>query len=155
MGLKAAVFCHNGLGDGVNCLVLSNNLHLNGWKVDTYQNAIGSMQNWFPHLNVLAYPPLSELPKILNQYDLFFVVQFHKPFEETSIGKPANLDKDSVEFEVSLHPALGFNRDSGEEFVAMECSDMGLKMHIEVALLLQSLHIDRIRPDVASDDQVD
>lgn len=75
MGLRAGVFCHNGLGDGVNTLVLSNNLHLNGWKVDTYQNAIGSMQNWFPHLNVLSYPPLSELPRILNQYDLFFVVQ--------------------------------------------------------------------------------
>jgi hypothetical protein len=74
MGPRAGVFCHNGLGDGVNCLVLSNNLHLNGWKVDTYQNAIGSMQNWFPHLNVLSYPPLSELPRILSQYDLFFVV---------------------------------------------------------------------------------
>ncbi|MBX7066561.1 MAG: hypothetical protein K1X28_04970 [Parachlamydiales bacterium] len=75
MGPRAGVFCHNGLGDGVNCLVLSNNLHLNGWKVDTYQNSIGSMQNWFPHLAVNPYPPLSELPRILNSYDWFFVVQ--------------------------------------------------------------------------------
>jgi len=75
MGLSAGVFCHNGLGDGVNCLVLSNNLHLNGWKVDTYQNAIGSMQNWFPHLPVQPYPPLEALPRILNSYDFFFVVQ--------------------------------------------------------------------------------
>jgi heptosyltransferase III len=75
MGLSAGVFCHNGLGDGVNCLVLSNNLHLNGWKVDTYQNLIGPMQNWFPHLPVQRYPLLSELPRILNTYDFFFVIQ--------------------------------------------------------------------------------
>lgn len=75
MGLRAGVFCHNGLGDGVNSLILSNNLHLNGWKVDTYQNKMGSMQNWFPHLNVQSYPSLSELPHTLNAYDWFFVVQ--------------------------------------------------------------------------------
>jgi len=75
MGPRAGVFCHNGLGDGVNCLVLSNNLHLNGWKVDTYQNVIGSMQNWFPHLPVQSYPNLEQLPKILQAYDSFFVVQ--------------------------------------------------------------------------------
>lgn len=74
MGLRAGVFCHNGLGDGVNCLVLSNNLHLNGWQVDTYQNSLGSMQNWFPHLAIRLYPSLEELPRILNAYDWFFVV---------------------------------------------------------------------------------
>ena len=74
MGQRAAVFCHNGLGDGVNCLVLSNNLHLNGWEVDTFQNTIGSMQNWFPHLPVFPYPTLDELPQLLNRYEWFFVV---------------------------------------------------------------------------------
>ena len=74
MNQRAAVFCHNGLGDGINCLVLSNNLHLNGWRVDTYQNTIGSMQNWFPHLPVQPYPSVKELPRILNTYDWFFVV---------------------------------------------------------------------------------
>jgi hypothetical protein len=54
---------------------LSNLLHLNGWKVDTYQNTIGSMQAWFPHLSVQPYPPLSELPKIWSAYEWFFVVQ--------------------------------------------------------------------------------
>jgi heptosyltransferase III len=71
---KAGVFCHNGLGDGVNCLVLSNNLQLNGWEVDTFQNTMGSMQEWFPHLKVESYPALSELPKILASYEWFFVV---------------------------------------------------------------------------------
>ena len=75
MGPRAGVFCHNGLGDGINCLVLSNNLQLNGWKVDTYQNTIGSMQEWFPHLPVQPYPPLSELPRVLASYEWFFVVQ--------------------------------------------------------------------------------
>lgn len=75
MGPRAGIFCHNGLGDGVNSLVLSNNLHLNGWKVDTYQNMMGSMQNWFPHLQVLPYPKIEEIPRLLNTYDWFFVVQ--------------------------------------------------------------------------------
>jgi heptosyltransferase-3 len=75
MGFRAGVFCHNGLGDGVNSLVLSNNLHLNGWKVDTFQNMMGSMQNWFPHLSIQPYPTLEELPRVLQSYDWFFVVQ--------------------------------------------------------------------------------
>lgn len=75
MRQRAAVFSHNGVGDGVNILVLSNNLQLNGWTVQTYQNTMGSMQNWFPHLSVQPYPDLEELPQILNSYDWFFVVQ--------------------------------------------------------------------------------
>ena len=74
MGPRAGVFVHNGLGDGVNCLILSNNLHLNGWHVDTYQNTVGSMQNWFPHLIVNSYPKIEDLPRILSAYDWYFVV---------------------------------------------------------------------------------
>jgi heptosyltransferase III len=80
MGPRAAVFCHNGLGDGVISLVLSNNLHLNGWQVDTYQNFIGSMQNWFPHLPVISYPPMDEIERVLHQYEWFFV--FHNDTSE-------------------------------------------------------------------------
>lgn len=86
MGPKAGVFCHNGLGDGINCLVLSNNLHLNGWQVDTYQNSIGSMQNWFPHIPVQPYPTLDSLSQILSSYDWYFVVQNDTdPFVKTLI----------------------------------------------------------------------
>lgn len=74
MGPKAGVFCHNGLGDGVNSLVLSHNLHLNGWQVDTYHNILPSMQDWFPHLAVQPYPNLDEMSRILNAYDWYFVV---------------------------------------------------------------------------------
>ncbi len=72
--MKAGVFCHNGLGDGINCLVLSDLLHLNGFDVTTYQNTIGSMQNWFPHLPVHPYPSMDALPEILQAYDYYFVV---------------------------------------------------------------------------------
>ena len=75
MGPRVGVFCHNGLGDGVVTLVLPNNLHLNGWQVQIYQNTMGSMQNWFPHLPVQPYPSPEEVPSILNSYDWFFVVQ--------------------------------------------------------------------------------
>lgn len=74
MGPKVGIFCHNGLGDGVNCLALSNILQLNGWSVDTYQNTMGSMQEWFPHLPVHSYPKLEELPRILTAYDWYFIV---------------------------------------------------------------------------------
>ncbi|MBF8264046.1 MAG: hypothetical protein HW387_1711 [Parachlamydiales bacterium] len=80
MAPRAAVFCHNGLGDGVISLVLSNNLHLNGWHVDTYQNFIGSMQKWFPHLPVMSYPPIHEIERLLHQYEWFFV--FHNDTSE-------------------------------------------------------------------------
>jgi heptosyltransferase-3 len=75
MNYKAAFFCHNGLGDGVNGLSLSHNLALQGWEIDTYQNTMGSMQNWFPHLPIFSYPNLDTIPSILAKYDSIFVVQ--------------------------------------------------------------------------------
>jgi len=80
MGPRAAVFCHKGLGDGVVSLVLSNNLHLNGWQVDTYHDSMGSMQNWFPHLPIVSYPSIHDIEKILHQYEWFFV--FHDDCNE-------------------------------------------------------------------------
>lgn len=73
--IRAAVFSHNGLGDGINTLVLSHNLLLHGWRVDTYHNSLGTMQNWFPHLPLLPYPAISDIPSLLDSYDFFFVVQ--------------------------------------------------------------------------------
>ena len=86
MGPRAGVFCHKGVGDGVVSLVLSNNLQLNGWSVDTYQNLMGSMQAWFPHLPIVTYPDVEELPKILSKYDWFFVFKDDSsPFSERLI----------------------------------------------------------------------
>lgn len=75
MGPKAAVFCHNGLGDGIVSLVLPNNLQLNGWAVDTYQNMLVEIQNWFPQLPLFTYPDVDDVPRILSSYDWFFVFQ--------------------------------------------------------------------------------
>ncbi len=75
MGPKAGIFCHNGLGDGIVSLVLSNNLHLNGWTVDTYQNSLAPLQEWFPHLPILSYPGVEAVSKVLSSYDWFFVFQ--------------------------------------------------------------------------------
>jgi hypothetical protein len=72
--MKAATFYHNGLGDGVNGLVLSHNLSINGWEVDTYQNVMGGMQRWFSHVPILPYPRIDALPSILEKYDRYFVV---------------------------------------------------------------------------------
>ena len=75
MGPRAAVFCHNGLGDGIVSLVLPNNLQLNGWSVDTYQNTLVDMQEWFPQLPLKSYPEESSAAQILSSYDWFFVFQ--------------------------------------------------------------------------------
>jgi heptosyltransferase-3 len=74
MGPRAGIFCHNGLGDGIVSLVLSNNLQLNGWSVDTYQNTMVNMQSWFPHLPVLSYPGTEQVSQVLSNYDWLFVV---------------------------------------------------------------------------------
>ncbi len=73
MGCKAAVFCPQGLGDGINFFVLSNQLHLNGWHVDTYHNTLGQLQHWLPQLNAIPYSSLSSLPRVLNAYDHYFI----------------------------------------------------------------------------------
>lgn len=92
MNYKAAFFCHNGLGDGVNGLVLSHNLAFQGWQIDTYQNTMGSMQNWFPHLPIFSYPSLETLPSILSKYDWIFVVQNDTdPFVKTLISEGKRL----------------------------------------------------------------
>lgn len=75
MGPKAAVFCHNGLGDGIVSLVLPNNLQLNGWAVDTYQNTLVEIQSWFPQLPLYSYPDVDSVSRILSSYDWFFVFQ--------------------------------------------------------------------------------
>lgn len=103
--MKAGVFGHNGLGDGVNILVLSNNLHLNGWQVDTYNNVMGSMQRWFPHLPVFSYPPLSELSSILQRYDRFFVVHNDTdPFVQKLIEEGKRRDAGKIQV-IYLYPS--------------------------------------------------
>ena len=105
MTFKAAVFCHNGLGDGVNTLVLSNQLHLNQWEVDTYQNVMGSMQGWFPHLKILPYPNESKIPEILKSYEFLFVVHNDTdPFVQRLIKEGKKQKPDRVKI-IYLYPS--------------------------------------------------
>lgn len=142
MGPRAGVFSHNGLGDGVNLLVLSNNLHLNGWKVDTYQNTIGSMQNWFPHLHVHPYPSVEELPRILNAYDWFFVV--HNDADEFVLkliqeGKRRFPDRLKV---IYLYPSKNIVNDP---FYADCLTDPGLSIAENMRLFCERiLHLPKI-----------
>lgn len=73
--MKAAVFCHSGLGDAIISMTLSHNLKINNWSVDTYHNGIQSLQRWFPDLPLHYYPTVGDIPKILSEYDKILV--FH------------------------------------------------------------------------------
>jgi len=75
MTLKAAVFCHNGLGDGILSLVVSHNLHQNGWDVSTYHNGMQNLQSWFPHLPIIKYPQEKEVASLLETMDQ--LILFH------------------------------------------------------------------------------
>ncbi len=67
--MKTAVISCLGLGDGLLALVLSNNLALNGYEVDTFHPFLNQLQAWFPHLPIA---PFSE--EIVDKYQQFFFI---------------------------------------------------------------------------------
>jgi hypothetical protein len=69
MKKRCAVLSCLGLGDGLISLILSNNLHLNGWSVETFHPFLSSLQSWFPHLPIHAFPQKEEL----ESYDKIFI----------------------------------------------------------------------------------
>jgi heptosyltransferase III len=71
---KCAVLSARGLGDGLVALMLSHLLHLNGWKTVTYHcNQLSSLQNWFPHLPIMAPPSLDEASSLLSANEKIFL----------------------------------------------------------------------------------
>ena len=55
--MRCAVFSCKGLGDGLVSLVISHNMSINGWKVDTFHNKqLNQLQSWFPHLPISSFP---------------------------------------------------------------------------------------------------
>lgn len=68
-----------GMGDGLIALVLSNNLHLNGGEVTTFHPFLGSLQPWFPHLPIRAFPS----PEELQQFDRFFIIYEKSPWMQS------------------------------------------------------------------------
>jgi hypothetical protein len=75
---KCAVFSCMGLGDGLIALVLSNNLQLNGYSVDTFHPFLHELQDWFPHLPLMPFPQFGI--EILEQYDRYFIIYEKSPW---------------------------------------------------------------------------
>ena len=73
--MKVGIFCHNGLGDAVNSLILSYNLTRNGHGADLYHNGIELMKEWYPHLTSFRYPKQERISNILSVYDKIII--FH------------------------------------------------------------------------------
>lgn len=95
--MKAAVFSHSGLGDGLISLVISNNFHQNGWEVDTFHSGLSTLQSWFSHLPIISYPNQSEIPHVLASYDK--IVVFHNdtnPFTLELVKRGKEEDSDKV-----------------------------------------------------------
>ncbi len=65
---RAAIFSCLGLGDGLISLILSHNLHLNGWQTKTFHPFLSEFQDWFPHL------PLAPIPeKVFDEYEKIYL----------------------------------------------------------------------------------
>ena len=100
--MKAAVFSCKGLGDGLIALVLSHNLRLNGWEVDTFHSSLSGLQSWFPGLPIKSFPPS------LEKYDRFFIIYETSPWMQEILKECRNRfwEKTTV-----LNPIATPNRD--------------------------------------------
>ncbi|MCX6986908.1 MAG: hypothetical protein NT065_01945 [Chlamydiae bacterium] len=82
---KSAIFSCLGLGDGLIALILSNNLHLNGYQTTTFHPFLDSLQDWFPHLPLKTFPKEDSLLLDLNGYDRFYIFFEKSPWMEKII----------------------------------------------------------------------
>ncbi len=71
--MKVANFSSEGLGDGLIALMLSYNLYLNGYEIDTFHNTLDQMQSYFPNLPIKKYPRLGDIDEILKNYNQIFI----------------------------------------------------------------------------------
>ena len=71
---KCAVISCPGLGDGLLSLIVSNNMHLNGWEVTTYHDKkLCQLQQWFPHLPIVPFSHENSLQEFLSSFEKIFV----------------------------------------------------------------------------------
>ncbi len=85
---KAAIFSCKGLGDGLISLTLANNLHINGFLVDTYHpDKLFQLQSWFSDLNILSFPEEDTIDKLISSYDIIFVSYDDSSFISKLIDK--------------------------------------------------------------------
>jgi heptosyltransferase III len=97
--VKAAIFAHGGLGDGIISMILSHNFHQNGWEVDTFHNGMSQLQGWFSHLPIKPYPEIDQIASLIDTYDRLII--FHNdtnPFtlKLTEEGKKNDPEKVKV-----------------------------------------------------------
>lgn len=71
---RCAVFSCMGLGDGLIAQVLSNNLHLNGYKTVLFHPFLQKLQGWFPELAIEPFPGKEQLISCLSSFDRFFIM---------------------------------------------------------------------------------
>ena len=108
MGKKAAIFSCIGLGDGLISLMVSNNLHLNGFDTITFhEKKLMGLQNWFPHLKIEDIPKIDQIPKILDSYDKIFIsYNSSHPFIQKLIKEGKELYPEKV---IVLNPSFSKN----------------------------------------------
>lgn len=74
MNQKCAVFSCKGLGDGMITMILSNNLHLNGYETTTFHDGdFYQLQGWFPGLPIEKFPKTDTISSLLEKFDKIFV----------------------------------------------------------------------------------
>jgi heptosyltransferase III len=71
--MKSAIFSCKGLGDGLICIALANNLSLNDFKVDIFHNTLIEMSCFFKNFFIKKYPDILEIDQILSSYDQIFI----------------------------------------------------------------------------------
>lgn len=94
-----AVFCANGLGDGLLSMVIAHNLYLNGHFVTIYSNILYHMKDCFSNVRIKPFVSEESLGEELSAYD--FIIAFDhsmvsrscKRGEETFILLESSYDK--------------------------------------------------------------
>jgi hypothetical protein len=69
---KCAVFCSQGIGDGLIFCQLSYNLQKNGYQVDTYHNSLIELQEFFPHFSLKKNIREEDFYALFSSYDTLF-----------------------------------------------------------------------------------
>ena len=72
MPLNGAVFCSQGLGDGLIFFQVANNLRLNGFETKAYHDFLDELQNSIP-FPIEKFPKMEEMEQILSQLDLVII----------------------------------------------------------------------------------
>lgn len=146
MKKKAAVISMVGLGDGIVALVLSNNLSLNGYEVDTYHDrGFDQLQKWFPHLPIKPFPDKSDVEGFLDRYDMFFVCYYDiDPFITKLIEEGKKKKGDDF---IVINPSFSKNYTSAPYY-----ADAAFLPHINYVQNLKRFCLNKLKLPFAIED---